>query len=209
MALNDDRIPIAKLIEACRDAVVCNEGYLGELDRAIGDGDHGINMVRGLESVFAEKDDLSSMQVNEALSTIGTLLVMNIGGASGPLYGTLLSTLGKIWISAIDFHSALSQAIDAVSKRGKSTFGDKTLLDVLYPVLAAVSERQDFTDVSNEAWQAAQMTIPLKALRGRASYLGERSVGHLDPGAVSCALLIRAICACLAEAEIRPKVNCA
>ena len=203
----DDRIPIACFIEACRDVVVCNADYLSELDRAIGDGDHGTNMARGLESVFAGKDDLSSMPVNEAFYAIGTLLVMNIGGASGPLYGTLLLTLSKVWTSDVDFHFALSQAVEAVSKRGKSKIGDKTLLDVLYPVLVAVSERRGSNEISEKAWQAAQMTIPLKAQRGRASYLGERSVGHLDPGAVSCALLVRAICACLSEAEIRPKVN--
>lgn len=203
----DDRFPIACFIEACRDAVVCNADYLSELDRAIGDGDHGTNMARGMESVFGARDDLTSLPMNEALSTIGTLLVMNIGGASGPLYGTLLLTLGKVWTSDVDFHSALSQAIEAVSKRGKSKIEDKTLLDVLYPVLVAVSERRSMDEISEKAWQAAQMTIPLKAKRGRASYLGDRSVGHLDPGAVSCALLVRAICKCMAETENVPKVN--
>lgn len=204
-----DRIQIASLIEACREVVSRNEEYLCELDRAIGDGDHGTNMARGLNAVFSEKGTLSGLPFDEALSSIGNSLVMNIGGASGPLYGTFLIELGKGVRNNLDFDQSLLDAILAVAKRGRSNFGDKTMLDVLYPLQTAVTERRTFTEISVIGWQAALMTTPLKANRGRASFLGDRSIGHMDPGAASCALLAKSICETLSNMQILPEVKCA
>ncbi|MEN9895300.1 MAG: dihydroxyacetone kinase subunit [Pseudomonadota bacterium] len=202
-----DRVMITRLIEACHDMAMRNEDYLCELDRAIGDGDHGTNMARGLNAVFNEREHLSELSFGDALSSVGMLLVMTVGGASGPLYGTLLIELGKGVQSNLDFDQALLNAVRAVAKRGRSEFGDKTLLDVLYPLQAAVSERRTYAEISDTGWQAALMTKPLRANRGRASYLGDRSMGHIDPGAASCALLIKAICESLSDARTLPEVT--
>ena len=204
-----DRNQIASLIEACRDVILRNEDYLCELDRAIGDGDHGTNMARGLNAVVSEREHLSELPFDEALSSIGNLLVMNIGGASGPLYGTLLIELGKGVRNNLDFDQSLLNAIHAVAKRGRSDFGDKTILDVLYPLQTAVTEHLTIPEISDIGWQAALMTTPLRANRGRASFLGDRSIGHMDPGAASCALLAKSICETLSNMQTLPEVKCA
>ena len=204
-----DCVMITRFIAACREMTMRNEDYLCELDRAIGDGDHGTNMARGLNAVFDDCNRLSGLPFGDAVSSIGTILVMNIGGASGPLYGTLLIELGKGLQNNVQFNQSLLNAIQAVSKRGRSDFGDKTILDVLYPLQTAVSERRSFSEISNKAWQAALMTSPLKANRGRASYLGDRSIGHIDPGAASCALLVKAICETLSDIQGLSEVKCA
>jgi dihydroxyacetone kinase-like protein len=127
---------------------------------------------------------------------------MNIGGAAGPLYGTLLMEMGRE-LRALhqnqDFPAVLMQAIDAVARRGRSHAGDKTLLDVLYPVQDALAHRSSLTDIARQAEVAAERTSAMRAMRGRASYLGDRSIGHVDPGASSCALLTTAICRYLEE----------
>jgi len=207
--LQSDRVLITELIEACADVITRNASYLCELDRAIGDGDHGTNMARGAAAVLHQRDSLSYLPLAEAIAEIGNLLVLNIGGASGPLYGTLLLELSRQLISGQSLDPALALAIEAVGRRGRSKAGDKTLLDVLYPVQTAVSERLEPSVFFELAWQAAQMTTQMKANRGRASYLGERSVGHMDPGAASCALLTGAICQCLDMRQIHKKAECA
>lgn len=207
--MTGDGILISRLIEACRDVIVRNADYLCELDRAIGDGDHGTNMARGLMAVSAQESRLASLSLGTAISEAGMLLVMSIGGASGPLYGTLLLELGKAVEGSEDFATKLERAIGAVARRGKSQAGDKTLLDVLYPLQTAVSERLDLTQIFEKAKQAALMTIPMKAKRGRASYLGDRSIGHVDPGAASCALLAGAVCDILSQVMNTPEAACA
>jgi dihydroxyacetone kinase-like protein len=193
---------VAGLIEACRATIAANSDYLCALDRAIGDGDHGTNMRRGCEAVSAEGGNLVALPLPDAVEKIGFTLVMNIGGAAGPLYGTLLMEIGRE-LRRIDptdgFPTVLKRAIDAVARRGRSNEGDKTLLDVLYPVHAALSEQSTLGDVARRAELSADRTAPMKALRGRASYLGDRSIGHIDPGASSCALLTKAICGYLEE----------
>lgn len=175
---------------------------LTSLDQAIGDGDHGLNMRRGFEAVAAEADALSAKPLPEALKAIGTILVMKVGGASGPLYGTLFISLAKDLPSEPsvgDFAAALDRAIAAVKLRGKSETGQKTLLDVLAPLQEALAAGGE--DLARRlpavADAAAKATVPLRAIRGRASFLGERSVGHMDPGARSCALLTTAVCGIL------------
>lgn len=181
------------LIETAAKRVIAHAGELTELDQAIGDGDHGINMKRGLEAVLADLDGLAAKPLPDALKAIGMTLVMKVGGASGPLYGTLAMTLGKELPedpSRADLARALAVAIDAVKARGKSEIGQKTMLDVLAPVADALSHEGD---PAKAAAEAANATIPMKAIRGRASFLGDRSIGHMDPGARSSALLVTAI----------------
>lgn len=190
------------LIEACRATIVANSEHLCALDRAIGDGDHGTNMRRGCEAVSAEEAFVSALPLPDALEKIGLTLVMNIGGAAGPLYGTLLMEMGRELRAPDeekDFPSALKQAINAVARRGRSHAGDKTLLDVLYPVQDALAHRLPLTDIARRAELSAELTAAMRAMRGRASYLGDRSIGHVDPGASSCALLTTAICRYLEE----------
>ncbi len=124
-------------------------------------------------------------------------LVSTVGGASGPLYGTLFMALGKAWppeLSRSDLAAAFEQAIAAVKARGKSEVGQKTLLDVLSPTLKAIQEGAEAEEIAETARRAAEATAPLRATRGRASFLGERSIGHVDPGAWSAALIIAALC---------------
>ncbi len=190
------------LIEACHEVIVSCADHLGELDRAIGDGDHGINMKRGSQAVHAERERLAGLAPPEALEGIGMLLVTTIGGASGPLYGTLLIEMGRGLRAGTDYEAladSLPPAVAAVARRGRSRAGDKTLLDVLFAVERAVSRQSPPAEIAACAMAAADDTIAMKALRGRASFLGDRSIGHMDPGACSCALLTRTICRFLEE----------
>jgi dihydroxyacetone kinase-like protein len=186
------------LIEAVAATVIAHADELTALDQAIGDGDHGLNMKRGFEAVAADIDGLSAKQLPEALKAIGTHLVMKVGGASGPLYGTLFLTLGKTLPAnpgLADLPAALTASIDAVKARGKSEGGQKTMLDVLIPVQAALTESGVTpARIKTAARAAAEATVPMKATRGRASFLGDRSIGHMDPGARSSSVMIAAIC---------------
>ena len=190
-----------RLIATVARRVIEHADELTALDQAIGDGDHGINMRRGSEAVLADLDGLAAKPLPEALKAIGMALVMKVGGASGPLYGTLFMTLGKALPpepSLGDLIAAFDQAIAAVRARGKSDVGQKTMLDVLKPARDALAGGGD---VRRAAAEAADATIPMKAIRGRASFLGDRSIGHMDPGARSSALIIGAIAEVVGEAS--------
>jgi dihydroxyacetone kinase-like protein len=190
------RIDLTALITAIAETIMAHADELTALDQAIGDGDHGLNMKRGFEAVRAETTALAEKPLPEALKAIGTKLVMTVGGASGPLFGTLFMSLGKELPAEpgrADLSGALAKSIDAVAARGKSQAGQKTMLDVLYPVQAAVEAGKSAREVADAADQAAEATKPMKAIRGRASFLGDRSIGHIDPGARSTALIVRAI----------------
>ncbi|HKE19905.1 MAG TPA: dihydroxyacetone kinase subunit DhaL [Kofleriaceae bacterium] len=188
-----------RLIEALAAAVIDHTDELTELDRAIGDGDHGLNLKRGFEAVLAEIDSLGQQPLPQALVALGTTLIMKVGGASGPLYGTLFRTLGRELPpdpSPADAARALAAALEAMKKLGRSDVGQKTMLDVLAPAqeeLAAGGEELR-ARVRRRAADAADATIAMRAIKGRASFLGERSVGHMDPGARSSSLMIAAIC---------------
>ncbi len=193
--LRPDRLH--RMVMAVADAVIAHEGELTALDQAIGDGDHGLNMRRGFEAVRTAAADHAAKPLPDALRAIGTQLVMTVGGASGPLYGTLLLSLGKgIAPDGSNFAEALMAAVAAVMARGKSQPGQKTMLDVLAPVQDAVAD--GLGDLARRlpaiAEAAARATAPMRAIRGRASFLGDRSVGHVDPGAWSTALIISAAC---------------
>jgi dihydroxyacetone kinase-like protein len=186
-----------RLILAVADTVIAHEAELTALDQAIGDGDHGLNMKRGFEAVRVEAEAMAAKPLPDALRAIGMLLVMKVGGASGPLYGTLLMTLGKeIAPDGSNVPLAMGTAVAAVMARGKSQLGQKTMLDVLVPVQQALAAGG--ADLASRlptiAADAAIATVPLQATKGRASFLGERSIGHMDPGARSAALMVSAAC---------------
>ncbi|HEX3346660.1 MAG TPA: dihydroxyacetone kinase subunit DhaL [Acetobacteraceae bacterium] len=189
-----------RLILAVADAVIAHEQELTALDQAIGDGDHGLNMKRGFAGIRENAEALAAKPLPEALRAAGTELVMKVGGASGPLYGTLLMTLGKeIAPDGSNLPQAFALAVAAVMARGKSHPGQKTMLDVLVPVQHALEAGGADLGVRlpEIARQAAAATVPMLATRGRASFLGERSVGHPDPGARSAALMVAASCQAL------------
>ena len=198
-----------RLIAATAEAVIAHADELGDLDRAIGDGDHGLNMKRGFEAVLADLDGLAGKRLPDLLKGLGTHLVMKVGGASGPLYGTLFLALGKelpAEPSLGDAARAFGAAIAAVKARGKSDVGHKTMLDVLAPALAALNEGGGDLPrrLREAASDAVEATKPMRAVRGRASFLGERSIGHVDPGARSSALMIAAVVAGIAICALAP-----
>ena len=191
-----------RLIAAVAAAVIDNADELTSLDQAIGDGDHGLNMKRGFEAVLGQLDALAGQPLPSAIRAVGKTLVMKIGGASGPLYGMLLITLGgelPAEPTRADTARALGLAIDAVKEIGRSDVGQKTLLDVLVPAQEALAAGGLGLcgRVRERAASAAAATIPMKAIKGRASFLGDRSIGHMDPGARSSSLMIAAVCEAL------------
>jgi dihydroxyacetone kinase-like protein len=178
---------------------------LTALDQAIGDGDHGINMDRGFTAVMAKLPALPVGDVGAFLKGVGMTLVSTVGGASGPLYGTFFlqlggGTAGKADIELGDFATAMEAGIAGIQRLGKAEPGDKTMLDALLPARDALRGGLDRGDAPADALAAAVAaaeqgmlaTIPLVARKGRASYLGERSAGHQDPGATSSHLLLKA-----------------
>lgn len=180
---------------------------LSELDAAIGDGDHGINMKRGFRKIAEASGELASLPPGPALHKAGMTLVMSVGGASGPLYGSLLMAMGKAAgeAQALDCRLAsnlVAAGVAAVKSRGKSDAGAKTMLDVLVPVETALRQAVESDLAPAEAARCAreaaerglEATRPMLATKGRASFLGERSIGHLDPGAMSSYLLVKALC---------------
>ena len=177
-----------------------NADYLTDLDREIGDGDHGSNMDRGMKAV-AELDPATFASAADYLKKVGMTLVSTVGGASGPLYGTFFLRAGTTWgdpQSAADLGAALRAGLDGIVARGKAQVGDKTMVDALTPALAAFDAAADqgvaaALEAAATACAAGRdATTPLVAHKGRASYLGERSAGHQDPGATSVTLLMEA-----------------
>jgi dihydroxyacetone kinase-like protein len=196
-ALAADPAARKRLVAAAASAVIAHADELTALDSAIGDGDHGFNMKRGFEAVEASLDVFAAMSLPEMLKAAGMKLVTTVGGASGPLYGTLLMALGKALPETPTPDEAIeacARAVEAVKARGKSDVGQKTLLDVLAPTLEALRAGADAKTVAATAARAAEATAPLRAIRGRASFLGDRSIGHVDPGARSASLMIAALC---------------
>ena len=191
-------IDIKALIIAAHAAISNHVDELTALDAAIGDGDHGINMKRGLDAVLSESDSISAMSLSDALGAAGTRLVMTVGGASGPLFATFLMVFGrelgaKTTYDAQIVANAFAAAVDAVANRGKARQGEKTLLDVLLPLSNALNVRRNCVELAAIARAAALATIPIQARKGRAAYLGKRSIGHMDPGAHSVSLIMTAV----------------
>jgi dihydroxyacetone kinase-like protein len=191
-------VDVGKLIDTVSARISAHAEELTELDSAIGDADHGLNMKRGFEAVLADKAAIAAKPLPDALRAIGMALVMKVGGASGPLYGTLFMTLGKELPAdprLPELARAMKASVEALKQRGKADFGNKTMLDVLGPVTDRLNQSPvDFDDLRNVARESAEKTVPMKAIRGRASFLGDRSIGHMDPGARSSQLIIEAVC---------------
>ncbi len=190
---------LQRLIAATTATIAENADELTALDQAIGDGDHGVNMKRGFDALAAAAEEIAALPLAGALQKAGMTLVMTVGGASGPLYGSLLMGMGKAVSQdgETDVAAMLAEGVEAVKKRGKSEAGEKTMLDVLVPVLAALkaAAAEESTAAARAAAdQGLAATKDMLATKGRASFLGERSVGHLDPGARSSALLIHSVC---------------
>ncbi|MEO1249516.1 MAG: dihydroxyacetone kinase subunit DhaL [Pseudomonadota bacterium] len=193
------------LIQSIAETVIEHETELTDLDQAIGDGDHGLNMKRGFGEVLNKLDEIAPKPLPEALRDVGMTLVMTVGGASGPLYGTLFMALGKELggePTKEDLTGAAQSALKALMARGKSEPGQKTMLDVLAPVIDELAKPEASWDsVRSAANDAAQATIPMQATKGRASFLGERSIGHMDPGARSSQLMIETASSVLETAQ--------
>jgi phosphoenolpyruvate---glycerone phosphotransferase subunit DhaL len=197
---------IGRIIDATCAVIAENADLLTRLDSAIGDGDHGHNMRRGFQEIAAQREQLAQLPLGQALQRAGMALVMKVGGASGPLYGSLLISMGKaaaeVPTDARGLAGIWAEGIEAVKRRGRSDVGEKTMLDVLVPAQSALhtaaadglSPGEILVRVRSAAEDGFAATQPMQASKGRASYLGERSVGHLDPGAQSSALLIGAVC---------------
>jgi phosphoenolpyruvate---glycerone phosphotransferase subunit DhaL len=195
-----DRAAREKLVRALAESMIGHADELTSLDQAIGDGDHGLNMKRGFEAVLATLPGVADKSLPEMLKAIGMTLVMKVGGASGPLVGTFFMELGKALPEQpvrADLVAAMEKAINAVKARGRSDAGQKTMLDVLVPVQIVFAGGGNAKAIAAEAAQAADRTTPMLAIRGRASFLGERSIGHMDPGSRSASLLIGAAVAIL------------
>jgi dihydroxyacetone kinase-like protein len=197
---------VVRMIRAFAATVAEQKEYLTELDSAIGDADHGINMDRGMKAVLAKIDGQQPTDVGALLKTVGMTLVSTVGGAGGPLYGTLFlqlgtATAGKETLEAPDWATALDAAVTGVQARGKAELEDKTMVDAQIPARdayrQALEEGASFADALRRSAAAAEdgvkATVPLVARKGRASYLGERSAGHQDPGATSSWLLLKTI----------------
>ncbi len=197
------RDSIVDWIKAFAVAIEANKDYLTDLDSAIGDADHGANMHRGMQAAVGKLPTVADKDIGTILKTVGMTLVATVGGASGPLYGTLFmqlgtSTAGKMELSLADWTAAVEAALGGVVARGKAAVGEKTMVDALTPALAALktSAGGDIAAALKASAAAAaagrDSTIPLVARKGRASYVGERSAGHQDPGATSSHLLLQA-----------------
>jgi dihydroxyacetone kinase-like protein len=189
-----------------------NAQLLSDLDAAIGDADHGINMERGMTAVLGSLDETAPVDMSALCKQVGMTLVKSVGGASGPLYGTfflrMAAPLGAAYgVSAADFAAALRAGVEGVVQRGRAESGDKTMYDALAPALealdAALASGTDLPAALSDAATAAQKgrdaTESMVARKGRASYLGQRSVGHQDPGATSSAMLVAAAATAFAD----------
>jgi phosphoenolpyruvate---glycerone phosphotransferase subunit DhaL len=197
---------VVQMVRTFATTIAENKEYLTDLDSAIGDADHGINMDRGFRAVLAKVDALPPGDVGSLFKAVGMTLVSTVGGAGGPLYGTLflqlgVATAGKSEIAPEDWTAALAAAVQGVQARGKAELKDKTMVDALAPArdafAEAIADGAGFGEALRRSAAAGEEgmkgTIPLVARKGRASYLGERSAGHQDPGATSSFLLLQTI----------------
>lgn len=197
---------MAAIIEGMAKKIEAEKDYLTQLDNEIGDGDHGINMARGFAAVEKKLPALRDGDIDALLKGVGMQLVSTVGGASGPLYGTAFMKAGMACkgLTEMDgpaFVKAMEAAVDGIKMRGKAIEGEKTMLDALCPALKAMQEavaagkslKEALTDAAAAAEKGVEYTKTIIATKGRASYLGERSVGHQDPGATSALYLLQVL----------------
>lgn len=201
-----DTKQMAAIVEGMAKKIEAEKEYLTELDNEIGDGDHGINLARGFEAVEKKLPSLAGGDIGALLKGVGMQLVSTVGGASGPLYGTAFMKAGMACkgLTEIDgpaFVKAMEAAVDGIKMRGKATEGEKTMLDALCPALkvlqddvtAGKSLKKALQDAAQAAEKGVEYTKTIIATKGRASYLGERSLGHQDPGATSSLYLLQVL----------------
>ena len=197
---------VLKIVRKIGERITAQKDFLTELDNVIGDGDHGINMARGFGALEKKAPALEGKDIGTILKTAGMTLVSTVGGASGPLYGTAFMKAGgvlagKKQMDIRDFIMALESAIDGVMARGRSTTGEKTMLDAMVPAKKAIAEELKATGDAVKALEAGvaaakegvEYTKTIIATKGRASYLGDRSIGHQDPGATSFTVMLETI----------------
>ena len=191
MQVND----VKTLILQAADEIIANKDYLTDLDRSIGDADHGVNMAKGFgftkEALEADFDDYKTL-----FNKVATTLLSKVGGASGPLYGSFFMKFAAS-LKDVDeltretLNQAFTAGVDGVKQRGKAEVGDKTMVDVLEPVAEALNAGKSFDEVVQIAEESMEKTKDIKAKKGRASYVGDRSIGHIDPGAASSYILVK------------------
>jgi phosphoenolpyruvate---glycerone phosphotransferase subunit DhaL len=196
------------IIDRATQILIDHVDELTALDQAIGDGDHGLNMRRGAQAIQAKKAELDVLTLNDALKLMGKTCLSVIGGSSGPVFGVMLKTLGDnlpVTPSSSDLAQALQLSIRALTRLGKAEVGQKTLLDVLDPVQKVLEQGGPdlIKRVRQCALDSSLATANMDATRGRSSFLGDRAKGHVDPGSRSVALIVSAICDCLAETKTK------
>jgi dihydroxyacetone kinase-like protein len=197
---------ILQWLQAVAVVLEQNKDYLTELDAAIGDADHGINMNRGFQKVISQLPSVADKDIGNILKTVSMTLISTVGGASGPLYGTMFlrastAVAGKSELTDEDMVALLEAAVDGIIQRGKANLGDKTMLDALSPASDAfklaiangASTQEALQQAVAATEQGMKNTIPLVAKKGRASYLGDRSANHQDPGATSTYLILKTL----------------
>lgn len=200
-----DRDNFLEWIKVCAAVLEENREYLIELDAAIGDADHGANMDRGFKAVMSKMPEMADKDIGTIAKTVGMTLISTVGGAGGPLYGTFflqagMKSAGKMELGLEDWQQALEAAVAGVVMRGKAELEDKTMVDALTPAVESLKQsisngvtlEEALEQSAGAAKQGMVDTIPLVAKKGRASYLGERSAGHQDPGATSSYLILQA-----------------
>ena len=201
-----DTKQMAAIIEGMAKKIEAEKDYLTQLDNEIGDGDHGINLARGFEAVEKKLPSLAGGDIGALLKGVGMQLVSTVGGASGPLYGTAFMKAGMACkgLTELDgpaFIKAMEAAVDGIKMRGKATEGEKTMLDALCPALKVMQDevaavktlKEALQDAAAAAEKGVEYTKTIIATKGRASYLGERSLGHQDPGATSSLYLLQVL----------------
>jgi dihydroxyacetone kinase-like protein len=206
------RDDVIRWLHLFAQSVETHKDYLTELDSAIGDADHGTNMHRGMQAVIAKLPTVAESDIGSILKTVGMTLVSTVGGASGPLYGTFFIQMAseannKMELTPEEYLTSLQAGINGILMRGKAQLNDKTMLDALQPALEtlkqAVADNLTFAEALEQSAASAaagrDATIPMLARKGRASYLGERSIGHQDPGATSAHLLLHSLAEAVKE----------
>lgn len=201
-----DNSKVLEILSAIAAKIEEEKGYLTELDQPIGDSDHGINLARGFGAVAGKLESLADKDLGMIMKTVGMTLVSTVGGAAGPLYGSAYMKAagpvnGKMEMDLDDFINMLVEAVAAVEHRGKSTVEEATMLDAMVPSLEAIkaakeegkSAKEALEAGSKAAWAGAEHTKDLVATKGRASYVGERGLGHQDPGATSYSYMLETI----------------
>jgi dihydroxyacetone kinase-like protein len=199
--------PILACIDAIHQSILSHEKDIEALDREIGDGDHYINIRRGITLIQGMRDELGALPANQIFHKIGNKLLTTIGGASGPLIASFFLAMGKALdgrenIDKTAFAAAFETGVEAIKSRGKADLGEKTMLDVLIPVArllkrmaeAGESPEAILLAAKEEAYRGMMSTRDMVAVRGRAQFLGERALGHIDPGSKTCQVAIWAVC---------------